>query len=268
MPSDKRQRQREGRVSRRVQAQAAQRKAAKRRQAISIGVLVAVILGIGFFLSRTGGNDDGASVSAAGGSTTTTTPTTTPTAPAVAPTCPPAEGEATQNRAFTGAPPTCIDPARRYSATMTTDVGSFTIDLDAVKAPATVNNFVFLARHGYYRDVPFHRVIPGFVVQGGANPAGTGSGGPGYKFNDELPAAGQYKIGSVVMANAGPNTNGSQFFVVTGDQGAALEPKYNLFGQVTEGLDVVKKIEADGSAGGTPSKVHKITDVKITESEK
>ncbi|CAA9211169.1 MAG: Peptidyl-prolyl cis-trans isomerase [uncultured Acidimicrobiales bacterium] len=264
MPSDKRQRHREGRDSRRVEALAAQRKAAKRRQIISVAVLVAVILGIGFLLSRTGGDDD--TVSASGDPGTTTT--TTAPSPAVAPTCPPAEGVPTPNRAFTGAPVTCIDPAKRYSATVTTDVGSFTIDLDATKAPVTVNSFVFLARHGYYREVPFHRVIPGFVVQGGANPAGAGNGGPGYRFNDELPAAGDYKIGSVVMANSGPNTNGSQFFVITGDQGVALDPKYNLFGQVTGGLDVVKKIEADGSPTGTPATSHRITDVKINESAK
>jgi cyclophilin family peptidyl-prolyl cis-trans isomerase len=124
---------------------------------------------------------------------------------------------------------------------------------------------VFLSRYRAYEDVPFHRVIPGFVVQGGDVESGSGSGGPGYEYADELPEKGQYEIGSVAMANSGPNTNGSQFFVVTGDQGVQLPPNYSLFGKVTEGMDVVKKIEADGSAGGTPTVVHKIVKVTIDE---
>ena len=127
----------------------------------------------------------------------------------------------------------------------------------------TVNNFVFLARNRAYEDVPFHRVIPGFVVQGGDVEKGDGTGGPGYEFADELPEQGEYEIGSVAMANSGPDTNGSQFFVITGDQGVSLPPNYSLFGKVTDGLDVVKKIEADGSPGGTPTVTHKIVKVTI-----
>ena len=149
-------------------------------------------------------------------------------------------------------------------AKVETDAGAFTIELDPGKAPVTVNNFVSLARFHYYDGIVFHRVIPGFVIQGG-DPQGTGTGGPGYQFADELPRQGEYRVGSLAMANSGRDTNGSQFFVITGDQGVALPPNYALFGQVTSGLDVVKKIEADGDPSGTPRVVHKMTKVTITE---
>jgi cyclophilin family peptidyl-prolyl cis-trans isomerase len=116
-----------------------------------------------------------------------------------------------------------------------------------VKAPKTVNNFVFLAGYKYYDGIIFHRIINGFVCQGG-DPTGTGRGGPGYRFEDELPKAGQYQIGSLAMANAGPNTNGSQFFLISGQSGVQLPPQYALFGQVVKGLDVVdamQKVETD-----------------------
>lgn len=162
-----------------------------------------------------------------------------------------------------------IDPARKYVATVTTDVGAFTIELDPAKAPKTVNNFVFLAKNKYYDGVVFHRVIEGFMAQTG-DPSGTGRGGPGYKFADELPQAGEYQVGSVAMANSGPNTNGSQFFIVTGAQGVGLQPNYSLFGKVSSGMDVVKKIEADGgnpATNGVPPKVlHRMVTVTVAES--
>ena len=114
---------------------------------------------------------------------------------------------------------------------------------------ATANNFVFLARWHYYDGIVFHRVIPGFVLQGG-DPTGTGTGGPGYRFADELPKPGRYELGSLAMANAGPDTNGSQFFIISGPQGVALPPKYALFGKVVTGLDVVAAIDADRHALG------------------
>jgi cyclophilin family peptidyl-prolyl cis-trans isomerase len=159
----------------------------------------------------------------------------------------------------------CISTDKTYTATVDTDVGTFTVALNAKAAPKTVNNFVYLSRYHFYDGVTFHRVIPGFVVQGG-DPQGTGMGGPGYQFGDELPKAGAYKIGSLAMANSGPNTNGSQFFVITGTQGTQLPPNYSLFGSVISGMDVVKKIEADGAQSGTPTKVHKMNKVTITES--
>src|ERR1700721_2165296 len=149
----------------------------------------------------------------------------------MAPECPPADGSAPRTQTFSGPPPMCIDPANRYPAVMETSKGTLTRGLDAYGAPKTVNNFVFLARYHYYDDVVFHRIIPGFVIQGG-DPTGTGTGGPGYRFADELPAPGRYQVGSLAMANAGPNTNGSQFFIISGSDGVRLPPQYALFGAV------------------------------------
>ena len=135
---------------------------------------------------------------------------------------------------------------------MATSKGTIAIALDPIGAPMTTNNFVFLARWHYFDGIVFHRVIPGFVLQGG-DPTGTGTGGPGYRFNDELPKPGRYELGSLAMANAGPDTNGSQFFVISGPQGIALPPKYSLFGKVVSGLDVVAAIDAIGTQSGKPS---------------
>ncbi|NDD86426.1 MAG: peptidylprolyl isomerase [Actinobacteria bacterium] len=141
-----------------------------------------------------------------------------------------------------------IDPTKRYTATMETSMGTIVISLDPINAPKTTNNFVFLALNHYYDGIIFHRIIKGFVCQGG-DPQGSGMGGPGYRFEDELPKPGKYAIGSLAMANAGPNTNGSQFFIISGQSGCTLPPLYSLFGQVVKGLDVVEKmqnVETDG----------------------
>jgi cyclophilin family peptidyl-prolyl cis-trans isomerase len=165
-----------------------------------------------------------------------------------------------------------IDPAKTYTATVETDVGSFVIALDAKDAPQTVNNFVFLAQHHFFDCVIFLRVIPGFVDQTG-DPTGTGSGGPGYTIPDEYPAtasnpADQYPLGSVAMANTGqPHTGGSQWFIVAGTQGESLAATYSLFGHVTSGLSVVEKINAQGSTSGVPPDVtHRMLKVTITSS--
>ncbi len=152
-----------------------------------------------------------------------------------------------------------IDPDKRYTATMETSIGTMVIALDPIKAPKTVNNFVFLARAGYYDGVIFHRIIRGFMCQGG-DPTGTGRGGPGYSFADELPKRGQYEIGSLAMANAGPNTNGSQFFIVSGSSGVGLPPSYSLFGKVIKGLEVVDAMQNVPTGGGDKPK----TDVVIS----
>ena len=151
-----------------------------------------------------------------------------------------------------------IDPTKRYTATMSTSMGELVIALDAVKAPKTVNSFVFLALNHYYDGIIFHRIIKGFVCQGG-DPTGTGRGGPGYQYEDELPKAGQYEIGSLAMANAGPNTNGSQFFLISGPSGVGLPPQYNHFGQVVKGLEVVDAMEKVPTGHGDRPK----TDVVI-----
>jgi cyclophilin family peptidyl-prolyl cis-trans isomerase len=160
----------------------------------------------------------------------------------------------------------CIDPSKRYSAEIVTSKGTMTVAFDPAGAPKTVNNFVFLARYHYYDGVTFHRVIPGFVLQGG-DPEGTGRGGPGYRFEDELPAPGRYEVGSLAMANSGPNTNGSQFFVISGPDGVRLPPSYSLFGKVVKGLDVVAAIDAIGTKSGTPKQQVAIESVTVTESE-
>ncbi len=159
---------------------------------------------------------------------------------------PPLDGSAERTQTFRDAPEMGIDPSKRYTATMRTSMGEIVIALDALHAPLTVNNFVFLAAHHYYDGVIFHRIINGFVCQGG-DPTGTGRGGPGYRFDDE-PVKQRYQIGSLAMANAGPNTNGSQFFLITGPSGVGLPPQYNHFGRVVKGLDVIdamQKVDTD-----------------------
>jgi peptidylprolyl isomerase len=178
---------------------------------------------------------------------------------------PNADGSSAPRQKFSEAPPTIIDTTKTYRATMVTSKGTLEIVLDALGAPVTVNSFVFLARWHYYDGVIFHRVIPGFVLQGG-DPTGTGTGGPGYRFNDELPKAGRYELGSLAMANAGPNTNGSQFFVISGPDGVKLPPLYALFGKVVKGLEVVATINDIGTPSGTPRERVVIESVTITES--
>jgi cyclophilin family peptidyl-prolyl cis-trans isomerase len=182
--------------------------------------------------------------------------------------CPPTDGSEGRVVSFPPvAPPTCIDRTKTYSAEVTTNQGVFTIEFDAQRAPITVNSFVYLARYHYFDNVSCHRLVPDFVVQCG-DPQGDGQGGPGYEFADELPAAGEYKIGSIVMANSGPDTNGSQFFIVTGDKGVALPPKYALFGQVTNGLDTTITSIAALALGDNKPSIEPvfIKSVVITES--
>ena len=180
---------------------------------------------------------------------------------------PPAtDGSSPQQRRFDGEPPMLIDAAKRYTATMVTSKGTMTIALDPQAAPRAVNSFVFLARYHYFDGIVFHRVIPGFVLQGG-DPTGTGRGGPGYTFGDELPKPGRYEVGSLAMANAGPDTNGSQFFVISGPDGVRLPPAYSLFGKVVTGLDTVAAIDALGSRSGTPTETVTIESVTVTESD-
>ena len=175
------------------------------------------------------------------------------------------DGSSEKRQKFDAPPPMIIDPAKNYTATMVTSHGTLEIDLDALAAPVTVNSFVYLARFHYYDGIVFHRIIPGFVLQGG-DPGGTGAGGPGYRFDDELPKAGRYEVGSLAMANAGPHTNGSQFFVISGPDGVRLPPLYALFGKVVKGLDVVATVNDLGTPSGKPRERVVIESVTITES--
>ncbi len=145
-----------------------------------------------------------------------------------------------RHKQWSSPPAMQLAPGATYTATLHTNKGDIVIELLHDEAPKTVNNFVFLAREGFYDGVPFHRVMRGFMIQGG-DPTGTGTGGPGYRFDDE-PVRRAYEPGIVAMANAGPNTNGSQFFIVHGENARSLPPNYTIFGRVTGGMDVVDAI--------------------------
>jgi cyclophilin family peptidyl-prolyl cis-trans isomerase len=157
-------------------------------------------------------------------------------------------------------PSMSIDPKKKYKARLDTDKGTIVIELFASEAPKTVNNFVFLAREGFYDGLIFHRVLNDFMAQGG-DPTGTGTGGPGYKFEDEFHISLKHdKPGVLSMANAGPNTNGSQFFI-THVPTPWLDKKHSVFGQVIQGMDVLMAIPArDPSKAGSPAvKLNKVT---------
>ena len=176
------------------------------------------------------------------------------------------DGSAPKSQKFSEAPEMGIDISKRYTATIDTSLGAVVVALDAINAPTTVNNFVFLALHHYYDGVIFHRIINGFMCQGG-DPTGTGTGGPGYKFKDE-PVKQRYQVGSVAMANAGPNTNGSQFFLISGASGVGLPPQYNHFGQIVKGLDVLEAMHnVKTSRGDRPVEDVVINSVSIAVSE-
>jgi cyclophilin family peptidyl-prolyl cis-trans isomerase len=163
---------------------------------------------------------------------------------------------------YNSPPPLTIDPQKTYTATMETSAGTMTLNLFASEVPKTVNNFVFLAREGFYEGVIFHRVIKGFMIQGG-DPTGTGRGGPGYRFEDE-PVTRSYNRGILAMANAGPNTNGSQFFIMHVDY--PLPPNYTIFGQLSSGEDVLDAIAtARTGAQDRPTNPVMISSITIEE---
>lgn len=272
MPTEKRQRQKAGRQARLAEQQKTQKRKRTLRRIITVVIVAAVVFGISYAIFKPGKKSTTAA------STTTTTTTIpggsgdrSPSAITTSADCP-SDFKATLNKPSWSSPPKMtIDPSKTYTATITTDVGPITVKLDPQTAPKTVNNFVFLANQHFYDCTVFHRVVQQFVDQGG-DPTGTGTGGPGYKFADELPktASPQYPLGSLAMANSGPNTNGSQFFIVAGPQGESLPASYSLFGQVTGGMSVVDAINAGGSPSsnsqGTPTTLHRIQSVTITES--
>jgi peptidyl-prolyl cis-trans isomerase B (cyclophilin B) len=258
---------------------------ARRRRLLTIaGVVIGLAVIVGAIVLLTGDKDDDETADAttttstvAGDSTATTLATGAAELPAPpagatltdATTCPPADGSEERVQVFAGPPPDCLDPGATYTATFDTTEGSFTAELDSEAAPNTVNNFVVLSRYHYYDGVPFHRIVPNFVIQ-----AGDGDGAPwgnnelGYEIDDELPAdSAAYTDYSLAMANAGADTNGSQFFVVLPGGGAQLQPLYSFFGQVTEGQDVVDAIGALGTATQEPSKAVVINTITINETK-
>ncbi|CAN7692959.1 peptidylprolyl isomerase [Paenibacillus sp. LjRoot56] len=191
------------------------------------------------------------------GSSTSAPTTTAPASSATA--TPAASTSASAGKQWSKAPEMMIDTNKTYQAEVTTSKGTFTIDLYAKEAPKTVNNFVFLSKEGFYNNVTFHRIIKTFMIQTG-DPQGTGRGGPGYKFADELKTTHKYEPGTVAMANSGANTNGSQFFICSGTDCANLNstPNYSIFGKVTaDSMATISKIaETPVEMGGesTPSK--------------
>ena len=167
-------------------------------------------------------------------------------------------------------PAITVDKNKQYTATIKSNYGDIVVQLFPIDAPLAVNNFIFLSRQGFYNGVKFHRVVKGFVVQGG-DPTGTGRGGPGYRFADEKITK-DYVAGTLAMANAGPNTNGSQFFITLSDLGRRLPKNYTIFGLVTAGMDVVMKIgavpvkaEAPGDEASLPTVDVHIDSVIIDE---
>ncbi|MDQ2728530.1 MAG: peptidylprolyl isomerase, partial [Actinomycetota bacterium] len=305
MPSDKRARQRAGREARMAELRRAQkrRRDLRRYGVVGVAVVIAVVLAI---VTTSGGKSKTKTVIAPGALRPTSGQLTPAAAaqlnvvpaPPVATGCtgaPPAaagpdrtvpakgnavatilapgplpfpalDGSAPHFTKFAVAPPFCIDATKNYTATITTDLGPITVQLLTANAPVTVNNFVFLAGYHYFDGIVFHRVVKGFVDQGG-DPTGTGNGNPGYQFADELPKSPDaYDAGALAMANSGPNTNGSQFFLVVGQGGKQLTPpNYSMFGQIINGINIMNKINDDGSSDskGTPTVIHHITSVTI-----
>lgn len=260
MGTDKRERQKRNRDARRENLVRRSRQSTTRKRGIQVLAVILVVVALVGFVFATGDSGDDSATDV----TEAPLETTAVTDAAAAPTefiygtgeCAPSAGSANQQREFADAPQMCIDPAKTYTATFETTQGEFTVRLLPDRAPGTVNSFVNLARWKYFDGTKCHRVIQDFVVQCG-DPTATGSGGPGYDFADELPGLGEYKIGSIAMANSGPNTNGSQFFIITGNNGAALPPQYSLFGEVVSGLDTTVKAMAalfnpDPAANGVP----------------
>lgn len=287
MPTEKRQRQDQGRLARLEAERQAQRKAQRNKNLRNLLILLGALVLVALAISLLSGDDGEDEVStedttATDGEATDDT-AEDPGAPVevVLPgdgasitgdtPCPPEDGSAERTTSFGQAPPMCIDPAKSYTATIATTEGDIVVELDAETAPETVNNFVVLARYHFYDNVPFHRIIPGFMVQAG-DPVGPtpGTGGPGYTIPDELPTGDDpYPTGTLAMANTGqPSSGGSQWFITVEGGGAQLTPTYTAFGRVVEGQDVVDEINQHGDAAtnGTPTKIVAITDVTITES--
>jgi cyclophilin family peptidyl-prolyl cis-trans isomerase len=170
-----------------------------------------------------------------------------------------------EKRMFDQPPKMQIDPAKDYTAVMKTSCGTIELRLYAAQTPVTVNSFVFLAEQGFFDGLTFHRIIPDFVLQGG-DPEGTGSGGPGYQFEDEIVKSLKFdRPGLLAMANSGPDTNGSQFFITTGEP-KHLNGMHTIFGEVTDGMDVVKEIEGFGTSAGSPTETVYIDKVTIKTS--
>ena len=282
MPSKSRQRHLAKRAESRRQER--QRAARRRTIALSVGGAIAGILVIALGVTILNRNDN---------STASSTPTPTPTATSTAPgatkapkqtgtvtaqakpastvacgaSVPAAASTPKPQFDHAPSPKQVLDKNMQYSAVLHTSCGDITIEFDSSAAPQTVASFVFLAEHHFFDGTFFHRVVDSIDVVQGGDPTGTGSGGPGYSIPDELAGGEHYATGTVAMANAGPNTGGSQFFLITGPEGANLDgnPNYTIFGMITGGLDVAKQINGfmPKSGDGQPTEAVYIDKVTI-----
>ncbi|MGH9045050.1 MAG: peptidylprolyl isomerase [Acidimicrobiales bacterium] len=263
MPSEKRARQRAGRQARR---EAVQRREKRRRQLRTAGLVVVVaiiVIGSFYLITRKSPKTTRAKADSQAQLVNVWKQARCPASPTAR----------VNTMHFSSAPAMTISTSTDYDATVKTDVGTFVIQMDPKVSPVAVNSFVFLAKQGFFNCVVFHRVIPGFVDQTG-DPTATGTGGPGYQFTEAGPpnASPQYPLGAVAMANSDnppsrtPHTNGSQWFVVTGNAGETLPPDYVIFGRVIGGMSVVQKINKDGSTTGTPPKIyHRMLKVTVAQ---
>jgi len=217
-----------------------------------------LVLSLALLLAACGGNGGGDDGDAAG-----TTTTTTSTASG----CESVDAPAPRDAPSLTAPKGTLDPGKTWSLTFETSCGDFTVELDPSLAPETTNSLVFLAREGYFDDTVFHRIVPGFVIQGG-DPTQTGAGGPGYATLDVPPGAARYTKGTVAMAKSGlepAGTAGSQFFVVTAE-GVNLPAEYAIVGKVSRGMDVVERIGELGDAEEKPTQPVVVRTVTVSES--
>ncbi|MDG2112116.1 MAG: peptidylprolyl isomerase, partial [Actinomycetota bacterium] len=267
MGNEKRERQRANRMERLEEAARAEAKTKRTKVMVRWGVIAVVVLGAALAYSLL--SDSGGDSQTTAGDTSETPQTTIPspadTALANAPDCPAEDGSSPQTRTFEAPPPQCIDPDIIYATDFVTSEGNFTAVLDPSLDPASVNNFVVLARYHAYDGTTFHRVIDDFMIQGGDVENNLGRGGPGYRFTGAFrPDDVDYEVGSLAMANTGnPSSNGSQFFIVTGSSIGGLQNNYSLLGRVTEGIAVPVAVqstptETRGAAGNVP-----VTDVVL-----
>jgi cyclophilin family peptidyl-prolyl cis-trans isomerase len=282
MATSKRERQKAARREKLERQERYYRRRRNIRRGIIVAIIAALVIGTGAFLFSGGKGTPTTTTTAAAAATTTTTNATTTlpeysisqaqsNAKAVAFGCPASTKTRVNTLSWKTAPAMTINKADTYDATFDTTAGTFVVQLDAATAPITTNNFIFLAEHNFYKCVIFHRVISGFMIQGG-DPTGTGEGGPGYTIPDEYPKAASptYPMYSIAMANTGaPHTGGSQFFIVTGAEGETLPNEYSLFGKVISGFKAVNTIQDAGSAsssGVPPGITYRILNITIKAS--
>ena len=261
MSNNKRERQRAHRQAQSDAAQQAQKSSKRTKIVIRWAAIAAAVLLIAFLWSLTGNDDDPSQTQ------DTATDASIGAEALGIEGCPAVDGSSDQQTQFKTPPKLCIDAGQLYSAEFVTNSGDFTVVLDPTLDSRSVNNFIFLARHHAYDGTIFHRVIDQFVIQGGDVEGLNGRGGPGYKFTGAYGPEEGYLVGSLAMANQGtPNTNGSQFFIVTGPFGASLDPNYSLMGHVVAGLDAalaIQKVETDSQ--DLPVEPVSISSVTISE---